>query len=402
MDQKFGCGVQDWPSSSRAEATAILTALLVTPRGSKVIIVTDSLNCITTHKKLARVDPKLTYKRWLKVKNWSIWSNVMEIIKKKELRLELKKIKAHSGNKFNEQADQLAKEANKMEAIEWCFERSKQVITATTWRNIIVEEAPREFLKEINKIKNNCEWARQRRNQETLRKQLGEANKYTWKQFWSHLQIKGLDTSFKESDRRNFRVKMLHDELPTLERMTNRRPDLYNGNNNKCRMCGSELETREHLFSCKNLESLTKQAWKNAMDKMQKRVGKLTKEEQEKKTKEETKKEETEIRDFQKEKLVDSLTKTVFDNKESRMKFALGMMRKDWISSISGIFAGELSITKLNMVLSKTSASFLEEFKKIMWRERCKETVETDKILGLDSWIKKKKIKEKAQGREKK
>ena len=127
---------------------------------------------------------------------------------------------------------------------------------------------PKVFLKGINKIKNNWEWIRQRRNQETLRKQLEEVNKYTWKQFWSHLQIKGLDTSFKESDRRNFRIKMLHNELPTLERMTNRRPDLYNGNNNKCRMCGSELETREHLFSCKNLENLTKQAWENAMDKM--------------------------------------------------------------------------------------------------------------------------------------
>ena len=179
------------------------------------------------------------------------------------------------------------------------------------------------------------------------------------------MQIKGLDTLFKESDKRNFRIKMLHNELPTLERMTNRRPDLYNEDNNKCRLCGLELETREHLFSCKNLENLTRQAWKNTMDKMQKRVDKLTRKEQEKETREETREEETGVREFQREMLVDSLTKTVFDNKESRMKFALGMMRKDWISSISKIFAGELSITKWNMVLSKTSASFLEEFKKI-------------------------------------
>ena len=127
-------------------------------------------------------------------------------------------------------------------------------------------------------------------------------------------------------------------------------------------------------------------------------MGKLTRKE-EKETREETREEETGVRKFQREMLVDSLTNTVFDNKESRMKFALGMMRKDWISSISKIFAGELSITKWNMVLSKTSASFLEEFKKITWRERCKETVEMDKIFGLDLRTKKKKARGKVQGK---
>ena len=179
IGQNFGCGVQDWPSSSRAEATAILTALLVTPRESKVIIATDSMNCVTTHRKLSRVDPKLSHKRWLKIKNWSIWSNIIEIIKKKELNVKLKKVKAHSGEENNERADQLAKKANEMEAIEWCFQRCKQVQTAMTWKNIIVEEAPREFLKRISKIKHNYKWIRQERNQETWKKQLEEEDKYT-------------------------------------------------------------------------------------------------------------------------------------------------------------------------------------------------------------------------------
>jgi len=102
IDQNFGCGVQNWPSSSRAEVTAILTALLVTPRKSKVVIVTDSINCITTYKKLSKVDPRLSHKRWLKIKNWSIWSKIIEVIKKKELKVELKKVKAYSGKENNE------------------------------------------------------------------------------------------------------------------------------------------------------------------------------------------------------------------------------------------------------------------------------------------------------------
>ena len=65
----FVCGVQNWPSSCRAEATAILIAILTVPREKVIKIYTDSQNCIDTFKKVAKIDPKLTTRRWLKINN---------------------------------------------------------------------------------------------------------------------------------------------------------------------------------------------------------------------------------------------------------------------------------------------------------------------------------------------
>ena len=112
QEQSFECGVQDWPLSCRAEVTAILVTLLATPRDNETTIITDSQNCITTYKLISKEDPKLTHRRWLKVKNWSIWSNIIEIVKKKDLKLLFKKVKAHSGNRYNEEVDKLVKNAN--------------------------------------------------------------------------------------------------------------------------------------------------------------------------------------------------------------------------------------------------------------------------------------------------
>ena len=89
----FQSGVHDWPSSSRAEATAILTTLLIVPRGKEVIIHTDSQNCIDIFKKISKADPKIISKRWLKINNWSIWHNILEVKSKKDIRLNQRKSK---------------------------------------------------------------------------------------------------------------------------------------------------------------------------------------------------------------------------------------------------------------------------------------------------------------------
>ena len=61
-ESSFQSGVQDWPSACRAEATAIITALLTVPREAKAIIVTDSQNCIDTYNRISKADPRLTTK----------------------------------------------------------------------------------------------------------------------------------------------------------------------------------------------------------------------------------------------------------------------------------------------------------------------------------------------------
>jgi ribonuclease HI len=354
----FKCGVVDWPSSCRAEVTAILVALLATPKDSKVNIKTDSRNCIETFRSLSRIDPKRTYRRWLKIKNWSIWSNIMEVIKKKNINLSLKKVKAHSGVRFNEVADQLAKEANQLTAIKWIFKGCKNIQTAIKWQGIIVEKAPREFIKEIVKTSNLCKWIEQKRNRRLLGELVERQKKVAWKHFWLHLQIKGLHTSFKESNKRSFRVKMLHNELPTLEKLTERKPHLYGHTNNKCRLCSQELETREHLFDCMELEQLNVQAWERTMAKMIKTVEKMLEREQRGEV------EDDKAFKFQCEMAKGYLTKKIFKERDDRMKFALGIVQTETILNLSRVLGGKVSMSKASQILSEASAKFLESFRK--------------------------------------
>ena len=67
-------------------------------------------------------------------------------------------------------------------------------------------------------------------------------------------QKKGITMSrfrnFKDHNLKAFNVKKLMDELPTLENLKKRRPDLY-AKNLKCIRCNEEQEDLEHLWKCK-------------------------------------------------------------------------------------------------------------------------------------------------------
>ena len=51
---------------------------------------------------------------------------------------------------------------------------------------------------------------------------------------------------------RSFKYKCFNQDLPTLDRLKQRRADLYNSNEWTCSFC-TEEETFDHLWSCKNL-----------------------------------------------------------------------------------------------------------------------------------------------------
>ena len=114
----FKAGVAQWLSSSKTESIAIFTALFTVPEMERVKIYTDSQICIDTFHKISSFHPKFTKKRLLKIKNWSIWTKIIELFQSKKLTVNLIKVKAHNGNFFNERADSLAKEALKLHPIE--------------------------------------------------------------------------------------------------------------------------------------------------------------------------------------------------------------------------------------------------------------------------------------------
>src|SRR5207244_8251955 len=79
-----------------------------------------------------------------------------------------------------------------------------------------------------------------------------------WVFTWSVLQFSMLasknGTNFKDNSFFVFRYKLLFDELPTMNILSQRRPDLY-PLTLKCFNCTTFKETNSHIWSCDGLPS---------------------------------------------------------------------------------------------------------------------------------------------------
>ena len=99
-------------------------------------------------------------------------------------------------------------------------------------------------------------WTKHNRIQETWKQEIENQDDFSWKTVWTNSKAgKAHTTSFKQLKERSFRMNLMHDELPTLQKMAIRRPDLY-ANHTKCPVCESEFETILHLLSCKERKEI--------------------------------------------------------------------------------------------------------------------------------------------------
>ena len=246
----FKTGSTFWPLSSKAEALAIFTSLLTIPESKKVRIFTDSQICIDTFNKLRRPHPKFSKKRLLKIKNWSIWTKIIEMVQSKDLTVELIKVKAHNGDFFNDKADMLVKEALNLPPIEINQQETGPIISPPAWNNIPIDISIREFVKELNKKSINYQWTNQDRNKKFFSKEITNEESYEWSFLWNKQRKKRQSTSINSSKRKAFWIKSTQNELPTLDNLAIRKPKLYR-EHQTCPLCLTEKETRKHLFCCR-------------------------------------------------------------------------------------------------------------------------------------------------------
>src|SRR5438034_6642831 len=120
------------PSSSKAEAMAILSALCTCSCNCTVDIYTDSQNCIDIFNSLFKNDK---YRRTLKIKNHSIWTVIMQTVEKFHLKVILHKVKAHSNLTENDMADQLAKEGSHLPHPILINPKTFPTIAVPTWND---------------------------------------------------------------------------------------------------------------------------------------------------------------------------------------------------------------------------------------------------------------------------
>ncbi|RIB08475.1 hypothetical protein C2G38_2211552 [Gigaspora rosea] len=195
--------LENWPSFSKPELVAIWLVLLTVPINSIVLIHTDSaiaIECIRGGKRYLDV-----ISRWCKVKNYDVQMKIQDLLRMKQIKLELIKVKSYDNNSG---------------------------MTGRTfflsWKNYVVETRIRSFIKRIQNTQIGAEWKASstykilEREEDTRGKRLA---------FW---------------------LKVLCDELPLLQELDRQRPEIYKDTSYK--LCSENVpETLEHLAVCKSL-----------------------------------------------------------------------------------------------------------------------------------------------------
>jgi ribonuclease HI len=271
VGRKFSAGIENWPSAYKAEATVILLALLTVPSERDIEIVTDNQNCIDMMKKIREQHPKQTLRKWMKAKNWQIWLRIQHVIREKKIQVKMKKVQAHSTNNFNNEVDRLAKDAKEDPSIEWKEPTGMSLLASPLWYNLPIDISTRALIKELNKKEIVVKWTDQNRICKKWIKEIQNDNDFSWQLFWKNCKDGGsLDTSFRQKKEKAFRMKLIHNELPTLSNLFQRKPDVY-CKLKLCPWCNEEEETMDHLLICKNLETARKEIWRETVNKITKK-----------------------------------------------------------------------------------------------------------------------------------
>ena len=102
---RYTSRISNWASSTRAELYAIFLALMISPLDCTVDIFTDSQCAIQ-----GITGWLLANKKWTKFNNNLLPFKIGILVKEKNIDLKLNKVKGHSNDFWNDQADELAKE----------------------------------------------------------------------------------------------------------------------------------------------------------------------------------------------------------------------------------------------------------------------------------------------------
>src|SRR5215216_6805128 len=104
----FNASIEYWPSSTRAEIFAILSALIISPKHLTIQIYTDSQT--TIHGFYSHITQQsFSIRTKEKTANYTLWYLIQHIMESSELQVYLHKVKAHNGDLSNDMADSLAK-----------------------------------------------------------------------------------------------------------------------------------------------------------------------------------------------------------------------------------------------------------------------------------------------------
>ncbi|CAB5155623.1 hypothetical protein RhiirA5_502081 [Rhizophagus irregularis] len=211
--QEYSSSITEWPSSTCAELGAILSAILVLQIGQRANIFIDSQATIDSinHIRLKLINGKDKIQIWCKSNNYSIISNIINLIDNKHLE----------DLKFD-----------------------------LYWDGKRVDKYIRKFIDNSCKSAIEASWSLNRTHRTVFQDSTHIIEeKVTWALFKKNIGFNCITTSVNNNFIKH--LKLINNILPTLEIMKERIYDLYR--NVKCRLCLVENEDEDHVIYCQQL-----------------------------------------------------------------------------------------------------------------------------------------------------
>ena len=243
MATEFSCGINcTFISSTKAEIMAIISALLVAPRSSTVDIYTDSQNVIFTYEQIKNTNVLIYPRECFKTTHVDLWYIIFDLLYNNELSITFHKVKAHAGNIYNNQVDLLAKDALDCEPMEINIINTGYNV-APKFMNTVITTHVRKFVKALTVMEGFFEFYNLRRNAKYKHLDID------WISTFDYLNADSLtnSTTFSASNLKSRRVKLMMEELPTIEYLKHCKPSIYG--DWTC-ICCDEEETFNHLWTC--------------------------------------------------------------------------------------------------------------------------------------------------------
>ncbi|GBB88714.1 hypothetical protein RclHR1_01530002 [Rhizophagus clarus] len=267
----FSCKANKFPSSTKAEALALASALAVCPPHASVIINTDSKCIIDTFNYLRS---KLPTRKLSKSHNYLIWQAVFKIIQSHHLSVILVKVKAHSNDQFNDKADVLANQGRSSQSYIDIRPTSVNLNAYYSWNlptklnlekvtPLVIDRNIRHAIADITSF----QWINKflAHHRITDIRNASYNNAIDWKftrEWFNHNPVDDSPTSRKLTKFRAWQIKNCSNLLPTMDIMAKYNPDLFK-DHPLCWHCSATPETNSHLWLCpiilKRIKPLLKQ-----------------------------------------------------------------------------------------------------------------------------------------------
>ncbi|CAB5192257.1 unnamed protein product [Rhizophagus irregularis] len=257
----YSGSLQFFPSSTKAEVMAILTALLVCPSGCDVFIHTDSqaaIDAFHKSKNLHSISPR----RFNKINNNILWSAIHHIVKTLSLKVKLLKVKAHSGDYFNDTADGLAK-AGRLILTPTVIKHthlSTQTLTLEWNDEIPLDKDVRKCVGTIlnyKRIENHINHSSLSSIKDATRDNLID---WSTSSKWFNYNGRNDSTSNDHSKDLKWKIRCSTFTLPTLDILNRNYPLLIN-NHTTCLFCEKEQESNYHLWICNDTRDIIRECF---------------------------------------------------------------------------------------------------------------------------------------------